>query len=112
VSNLDAILGIEHELAGGDGATYRRHQREDAIVIVPGQALDRDETVAAMDASPGWERFEMTAERLVPLGPDAAILTYRFQGHRPDSEYVVLLSSAYVRDDDAWRLVFHQQTPL
>lgn len=112
MSNLDAILEIERELAAGDGATYRRHLREDAVVIVPGQALDTEATVAAMDASPGWDSFEMTEERLVPLGPDAAILTYRFHGRRSDSEYTALLTSVYARDDGPWKLVFHQQTPL
>jgi hypothetical protein len=36
-----------------------------------------------MDASPGWDSFEMSDERLVPLGPDAAILTYRFHQQTP-----------------------------
>jgi hypothetical protein len=112
VSNLDAILEIERELAAGDGAVYRRHLREDAVVVVPGQALDLEATVAAMDASPGWDSFEMTEERLVPLGPDAAILSYRFHGRRPDSEYTALLTSVYADEDGAWKLAFHQQTPL
>ncbi len=112
MTSLEAILNIEHELADGDGSAYRRHLREDAIVIVPGRALDRDATIAAMDASPGWDSFSIVDERLLPLGGDAALLTYRFRGRRGESEYEAILSSTYARDDGAWKLVFHQQTPL
>lgn len=111
-SSLGELLEIERELAQGDGVDYRRHLREDAVVIVPGQVLDRDGTVAAMDASPGWDRISIENERLLPLGADAATIAYCFRGHRGDFEYRADMASTYVRDDDgSWQLVVHQQTP-
>ena len=112
MSSLGALVEIENDLAEGDGAAYRRHLREDAIVIVPGQVLHREGTATAMDASPGWDTFSIEGERLLPLGPDAATIVYRFHGRRGDFEYRSKMASTYVRDDDGWQLVVHQQTPV
>lgn len=112
MSSLGELLEIERELAAGDGTVYRRHLREDALVIVPGKVLDRADTAAAMDASPGWDDFSIQAERLLPLGADAATIAYRFHGRRGEFGYDAEMASTYVRDDDGnWRLVLHQQTP-
>ena len=113
MSSLDVLLEIESELAAGDGAVYRRRLRGDAIVIVPGHVLDREGAAAAIDASPGWEHFSIEDERLLPLGPDAAAIAYRFHGRRGDVEYRAEMASTYIREDDSsWQLVVHQQTPV
>ena len=107
-----ALVDIEHELAGGDGETYRRRLRDEAVVIVPGERLDKEATCAAIDAAGGWDEFSIEGATAVPLGADSALLTYRFSGRRGDFQYAALLSSAYVREDGEWKLAFHQQTPL
>lgn len=111
-STLEELLAIEHALAAGTGETYREHLRDDAVVIVPGQALTLAETADAMDASPGWDTFTLDDPRALPLDQTAALLTYRFTGRRGDDVYSALMTSAYVSDGDGWRLVLHQQTPL
>ena len=110
----DTLWAIERELAAGDGATYRRHLRDDAIVIVPGAKLDIEHTVAAMEGSPGWEEFAFAEETFRLLGEGVAMLSYRFDGRRRDSNYAAILTTVYVRDGDdaAWKLVLHQQTPI
>ena len=106
------LLRIEHELARGDGATYAQHLAEEALVVVPGDTLDRAAAVEAMDASPGWDEVSIGEEALRGLGPDAALLTYRFRGRRGHEHYTATLSSAYVKDGEGcWKLAFHQQTP-
>jgi hypothetical protein len=70
------------------------------------------ETIAAMDASPGWDEFRMTRERVVPLAEGAALLTYRFDGRRGDVRYAAQMASVYVERDGDWRMIFHQQTPI
>ena len=107
-----ALVAIERELANGDGETYRRRLRDDAVVIVPGERLDKEATCAAIDAGGGWDEFSIEDEDAVPLGPHSALLTHRFSGRRGDFRYTALLSSAYVRDGAEWKLAFHQQTPL
>ena len=107
------LLEIENTLAGGGGDEYRTHLADDAVVIVPGQSLDKAETVEAMEASPGWDRFEISDPQVIELGDGGALLTYRFTGRRgTDEPYEALMSSAYSRSNGTWKLVLHQQTPL
>jgi hypothetical protein len=96
----ETLLAVERELAAGAGGAYRRHLRDDARVIVPGQALTKDATIAAMDESPGWDEFTISDDRVIELGDDAAVLTYQFSGRRGESfSYSALMSSVYERGD-------------
>ncbi len=107
------LFALEHELADGDGDTYRRLLTDDAVVVVPGARMTKEETVAAMDGSPGWDEIGFNDERCVRFTDAAALLTYRFTGRRGDEfEYVALMGSVYVDTEDGWRMAFHQQTPL
>jgi hypothetical protein len=106
------LLRIEHELARGDGATYEQHLAEEALVVIPGDTLDRSATVETMDASPGWDEVSIGEEAVQGLAPGVALLTYRFRARRGHEHYAATLSSAYVRDGEGcWKLAFHQQTP-
>jgi hypothetical protein len=106
------LYGIEHALGDGDGDAYRRHLTDDAVVIVPGASLGREETARAIDAGPGWDDTAFDDERLLRLGDDIALLVYRFSGTRGEDAYAALMASVYVERDGEWRLAFHQQTPL
>jgi hypothetical protein len=109
----DTLFALEHELGDGDGTTYDRLLTDDAIVVVPGATMTKQETVDAMNAGPGWSSLVFDGERCVPLNGDTALLTYRFTGRRgEDFEYVALMGSVYVRRPQGWRMAFHQQTPL
>ena len=110
-SDAHPVLAIERELAAGDGDTYEKFLREDAVVIVPGATLDKVGCVAAMDQSPGWDDFDFEAERLVEVAANVVVLSYRFTGRREGERYVAQLSSLYEGGPDGWRLVLHQQTP-
>jgi len=110
--DTEDLLRIERELAPGDADAYRRHLAPEAVVVVPGAALDRDACVAAIEQAPTWDEWTIDDPRALPLGADAAVLTYRWRSRRGDQAYAALMSSAYARRDGAWRLVLHQQTPL
>jgi hypothetical protein len=107
----DHLLAIEHELAAGPGEPYRRHLAHDAVVVVPGAVLDREACAAALDGSPCWEEYEISDARTIGLGPDSAVLTYRWRSRRGETTYSAVMSSVYALRDGAWRLVVHQQTP-
>lgn len=110
---LEILLALDRELSLGDGSTYRRLLRDDAVVIVPAQVLDRDATVEAMDASPGWDEVAFEDARVVPLGGEAAAVSYRFRGRRgADMVYEAQMTSTWSHTDAGWRLAVHQQTPL
>jgi hypothetical protein len=111
--DAEILIGIEHELAAGDGEAYRRHLRDDAVVIVPAQVLDKESTVSAVAESPGWDEFSIDDETVVLLAEASALVTYRFRGRRGETAYAAFLSSAYVRAESGeWKLAFHQHTPI
>jgi hypothetical protein len=60
-----------------------------------------------------WRDLAMTHRSLLQPVPDLAIISYRADVTRPDGEaYAALVSSAYARREDGWKLVFHQHSPL
>jgi hypothetical protein len=108
----ETLLGFERALATGGGDAYRARLAEDAVVVVPGYVLDRDATIAAMDAGPGWDEVDLAGASTRPLGEEGAVLTYTFTGRRGEYDYRAVLSSAYAVRGGDWKLVLHQQTPL
>jgi hypothetical protein len=109
----DELLRIERALGGGNGDPYREHLLDDAVVVVPGMALNKEQTVEAMDSSPGWDEFEISDERVVQPSDGTAILSYRWRSRRGDETYDALMSSVYVKNPEGeWKLALHQQTPL
>ena len=61
--------------------------------------------------------FPLEEHRVLELTDSSALVTYKATAIRnrngDNSEpYVARASSAYVRDGSAWRLAFHQQTPI
>lgn len=104
----DELMQIEHRLATGAGDEYREVLAHDALVIVPGAVLSKDECVAAMDASPGWDTVTLEGPRLVG-GDGFATVVYRFAGTRGDTSYSAVLSSCYRLPER--ELILHQQTP-
>jgi hypothetical protein len=101
--------------AGGDVATsfYGEVLAGRVLFLLPGGMVvdDRSKVIESMSGTP-WDRFDLTDERVVELGRDAAVVAYRATAWRGGQEYVALIASTYVREDGRWRLAVHQQTPL
>lgn len=109
----ETLLQIERTLGGGDGAAYRAHLTDDAVVVVPGAAITREQSAEAIDATPGWDEFDITEDKLVELTPESALITYRWSSSRGDETYEALMSSVYVKQAGGdWKLALHQQTPV
>jgi hypothetical protein len=108
----EELLEIERRLGGGGKREYGELLRDDAVVVVPGQALDKGATVDAIDRAAPWDEFEITDERVVPLGDDGAVLSYRWSSRRGEDSYEALMSSVYAKENGGWKLALHQQTPL
>jgi hypothetical protein len=107
------LYELERELGGGTGETYRRLLTEDAVVVVPGARMSKEQTAQAMDASPGWDEIVFEDTSSVRLTENAVLLTYRFTGRRGDEfVYAALMGSVYVNREGGWRMAFHQQTPI
>lgn len=83
-------------------------------MILPGGMIldDRAKVVESMGGSP-WASFELSDERVLHLGDGSAVVAYRATAQREDGRsYTALFNSTYVRENGAWRLAVHQQTPV
>lgn len=98
----------------GDAAAafYDEVLAQDVLMLLPGATVidDRARVVDSMRGAP-WDEFELSDERVVPLGGDGAVVAYRAAARRGDMHYEALFTSTYIREDGAWRLAVHQQTP-
>lgn len=109
------LLEIETELWSGGADSYRRHLDEKCLVAFTEMAgvSGREEVAGSVEGGPRWRDVEIDVAGLLQPTPDVAVLTYQASALRGDEErYRALVSSAYVRRDDGWKLMFHQQTPL
>ena len=106
------LFSIERELASGSPSDYEKRLADGALVVIPGRVLDKQETLAEMEAGRSWDEFELLDERTIEYD-DTVVLNYRFVGTRGSETYEALLSSVYVTTDQSeWLMVLHQQTPL
>jgi hypothetical protein len=82
------------------------------LFLLPGGLAidDRAQALASMQGA-SWDSFELTDETVLPLTDGTAVVAYRARARRGDAEYEALIASTYVREDGAWRLALHQQTP-
>jgi len=73
----------------------------------------REEIAQTATAPNRWSDLKVSHRDLIRPAPDMAIISYRADVLRADGEpYSALVSSAYVRRPDGWKLTFHQHSPL
>ena len=110
----DDLLAIERSLWLGGRADYRSALDDDCLLAFTTMAgvSSRDEVADQADAS-RWRDFDIDVEDFLQPTDDVAMVTYRASAVRGAGEpYEARVSSGYVRRDGAWKLMFHQQTPL
>ncbi len=93
---------------------YRSILRDDAIMLFPGGTLiDGKEKILASLAAQPCRSFQIEEPQVLSLAENTGVLIYRVYACREGSDpYIALISSTYVLIDNAWKLVFHQQTPV
>jgi hypothetical protein len=117
----ESLVALEHEgwealSTSGERATdfYGQVLDEDIVMLLPGGMVidDHEAALAAMSGQP-WDSYALTDERVLLPGEGVGIVRYGVRAERSGSDpYTALVSSAYVRRPDGWRLAFHQQTPF
>lgn len=111
----DNLLSIEQMLWTGGPEAYRRHLDDKCLLAFAQMAgvSSREEVAGMVEDSERWRDLDMEVQGVLQPAPNMAILTYRARAVRGEDEpYQALVSNAYARRDDAWKLVFHQQTPI
>lgn len=111
----DELLVIERKFWTEGADFYRQHADDACLVAFTSMTavLNKDELAATVKEGPRWRALEMEMKGFVTPRPELAILSYRASAERADGErYAALVSSAYAKRADGWKLAFHQQTPL
>lgn len=114
----EELVGLERrawEALATEGAAapfYEEVLADDVLMLLPGGLVidDRQAVVDSM-VGPPWASYDLRDERVLPLGPDAAVVAYAATATRGDTTYEALFASTYVRVDGRWRMAVHQQTP-
>lgn len=116
----DELRGLEEaawralSTSGEAAAEYYEHRlAHEVVVLLPdGMVIcDRRRVIDSMRGEP-WSEFSLSHLRVLPIGDDGAVLTYRADARRGDQEFEALLTSIYRREEGEWKLAAHQQTPL
>jgi hypothetical protein len=114
-SPIEATLfALEENFWRADRGFYDTNVADDGLMVFsdPVGVLDKQAATDSIAGGQRWTDVHFDDRRVVAISPDAVILTYRARARRGDQEpYSARASSAYVRRDGSWRLLFHQQTP-
>lgn len=91
---------------------YGRILDDTVVMLFPGglRLDDRDAILGSMAGRP-WTSYRLESPQAVLPTPDTGLVVYGVTARRDDDAYSALVSSLYVRRDDGWRMVLHQQTP-
>lgn len=97
-------------LAGHGGEHYARAMTRDALMVVEGAVLGREDMIAAFRSARPWDEYELHEPAVIRLGEHAGVLVYRAVARRGDDTANLRMSTTYLYEDGAWRVAAHQQT--
>ncbi len=121
MSVTQTVIELEERLwqanREGDGAYYDRVLRDDVLVVSRFGVMGKTDVVPQVQTNRNpYLKTELSGHHVLELGADTALITYRAdvvaEVNGSETEFAVLATSVYVREDDGWRSAFHQQTPL
>ena len=104
-----------------DAEFYRQYCADDFVIVSRFGLLTKAQVLAQFEkgnVNP-FLRTEMEDPRVVAIGDDSALLTYKetieasidAEGGKTRT-FSIYATTVYRRSGDGWRFVFHQQTPL
>jgi hypothetical protein len=113
------LLEVEKRLWRNDAELYHDHLTDEALLVFPETGvITRDVAVDAIRVENAegrrWAEVDFEGVHSVRLTDEVALLTYRVTARwqHEASNYSALASSVYIKRDGAWKLGFHQQSPL
>jgi hypothetical protein len=115
MSTQDELLTIEKRFWTEGEDYYRDNVDESCLIAFTGMAgvfSNADIAKTARDNN-RWHDVNLNPKGIVEPAPGTAILTYEAHAKRANGEpYAALVSTGYVKRGGAWKMSFHQQTPL
>jgi hypothetical protein len=104
--------GWQAILDGRGGEYYQRAMTKDALMIVEGAVINRDEIAASFKRAPAWESYELREPAVIRLNDRAGILVYRARAKRGDETVELNMTTTYLFENGGWCVAAHQQTPV
>ena len=91
---------------------YKEVLADRAVMILPGGIiLENVESILDSFDSQPWDWFRIEDEKIIHLSENAYLLYYHVNAQRQsEAIYSANVSSMYIRADEGWKLIFHQQT--
>lgn len=112
----DHLFSMEERFWTQPSDYFQSYVTRAAIMVLPEPAgvMVKDEITSSLERKPRWSQVTLEEHRLLELTDDAALVSYKAIAKPGDGgePYIARASSAYVRDGGAWKLAFHQQTPI
>ncbi len=108
------LMIIEKTFWTGGPEAYLDHCDTDCLVVFTDTAgvMKREEVARSAEAG-RWREVAMTPKGFESLSPTSAVVCYDCTAKgRDGASYHAVISSAYIKRADGWKLAFHQQTPL
>ena len=109
------LIEIERKLWANDAVFYKNNLTEDCLLVFPETGVLTREVAVDAIRKENEEGRRWAEVDFVEIGSLMLADNYRVTARWAHEERAItsLASSVYVkRDDDTWRLTFHQQTPL
>ncbi len=109
------LVAIERRFWTGDSEFYRHNLDDQCLTAFTEMAgvASKDQIADSVASERRWQDLQIDVRGLVEPTDDVAILTYHAAATRQNGEpYSALVSSGYVKRNGAWKMAFHQQTPL
>lgn len=111
--NFEKLWRMERSFWLDGPAFYEKSMAPGACMIfpLPVGILAGKEIIEGLRVGPRWKAVDFESKTETCLR-DTAVLAYKASGQRDGQDpYVALCMSTYVRNDDMWVLLAHQQTP-
>jgi hypothetical protein len=68
--------------------------------------------VLTADAYVPWKKFAFEDVKVVPVGREGAVISYKVLASRGEEKMEALIGSVWRVEAGEWKLVFQQQTPF
>ena len=112
----DRLWGFEQSLWLEGRENYREKVDPEVVMVLPQPpyALIGEDAIAAVIATPVWDRAELTDRRVSRPQEGLIVVAYRVRAEKDGggAGYEAWCSSVYRRlEHEVWRVVQHQQTP-
>lgn len=104
--------GWEAILDGRGGEHYQRAMTKDALMIVEGAVIGRDQIAASFASASPWDSYELRDTAIIRVGERAGIVAYRAITRRGESTVELNMSTTYVFEHGGWCVALHQQTAV